>query len=80
MKARAIIFVVTLLPVLVGLSTDAKAATNEGSDDKPTVALPYTPSLDITSMDKSIDPCEDLYTYSCGGWKKNNPIPGDRAS
>jgi endothelin-converting enzyme/putative endopeptidase len=43
-------------------------------------ALPYSPSLDLASMDKSIDPCVDLYTYSCGGWQKRNPIPPDQTS
>src|SRR5258708_3318191 len=43
-------------------------------------ALPYSPSLDLTSMDKSVDPCVDLYTYSCGGWQKKNPIPPDQTS
>ncbi len=42
--------------------------------------LPYTPSLDLTSMDKSIDPCVDLYHYSCGEWRKKNPIPPDQTS
>jgi endothelin-converting enzyme/putative endopeptidase len=31
-------------------------------------------------MDKSIDPCVDLYHYSCGGWQKKNPIPPDQTS
>jgi putative endopeptidase len=39
--------------------------------------LPYTPSLDTSSMDRSVDPCVDFYTYSCGGWMKKNPIPAD---
>src|SRR5271170_1311443 len=43
-------------------------------------ALPYIPSLDVTSMDKSVDPCVDLYHYSCGGWQKKNPIPPDQTS
>lgn len=43
-------------------------------------ALPYSPSLDLSSMDKSIDPCVDFYTYSCGGWQKKNPIPPDQTS
>jgi len=43
-------------------------------------ALPYSPSLDLTSMDKSVDPCADFYTYSCGGWQKKNPIPPDQTS
>jgi len=46
----------------------------------PEPALPYSPSLDVTSMDKSVDPCADFYTYSCGGWQKNNPIPPDQTS
>src|SRR6516164_8581389 len=42
--------------------------------------LPYYPSLDLRSMDRSIDPCLNFYEYSCGGWKKNNPIPRDQSS
>jgi len=43
-------------------------------------ALPYAPSLDIKSMDKTVDPCVDFYKYSCGGWQKKNPIPPDQTS
>ncbi len=42
--------------------------------------LPYTPSLDVPSMDRTADPCVDFYQYSCGGWQKKNPIPSDQTS
>jgi endothelin-converting enzyme/putative endopeptidase len=41
--------------------------------------MPYLPSLDVTSLDRSVDPCVDFYKFSCGGWQKNNPIPADQS-
>jgi endothelin-converting enzyme/putative endopeptidase len=45
-----------------------------------TQSIPYTPGLDVTAMDRTADPCVDFYTYACGGWQKNNPIPSDQSS
>jgi len=53
--------------------------TGFAQTQKPLTSLPYTPGLDVASMDKTADPCVDFYQYSCGGWRKNNPIPGDQA-
>jgi endothelin-converting enzyme/putative endopeptidase len=30
-------------------------------------------------MDRTADPCDDLYQYACGGWIKDNPIPPDQS-
>ena len=54
------------------------ATTNAQTREEP--VLPYSPSLNINSMDKSIDPCQNFYKYACGRWQKENPIPADQTS
>jgi putative endopeptidase len=46
---------------------------------QPLQAMPYSASLDLSSLDRSADPCVDFYKFSCGGWMKNNPIPADQS-
>jgi endothelin-converting enzyme/putative endopeptidase len=58
----------------------AAQSADQSAKDKPLEAVPYTPSLDVGAMDRSVDPCEDLYTYSCGGWQKSHPLPPDQSS
>jgi putative endopeptidase len=41
-------------------------------------AQPNT-GFDIASLDRSADPCANFYKFSCGGWMKANPLPGDQA-
>jgi len=46
---------------------------------QPLTSLPYTPGLNVQAMDRSIQPCENFFLYSCGNWMKENPIPSDQA-
>ena len=64
------------LPFLIVLALISAAVAQKPPASEP--VLPYSPSLDVKSMDKSADPCVDFYQYSCGGWKKSNPIPPDQ--
>jgi endothelin-converting enzyme/putative endopeptidase len=84
MKKLSSIFVSLLLmlaaSMAVAQSSKAKPqpAGHAGEKKAAEATLPYTPSLDVSAMDKSVDPCVDFYKYSCGGWQKKNPIPADQ--
>src|ERR1035441_4624309 len=68
------------LPFLLFATLTLVNAQTPSATPSSAPELPYSPSLDVSSMDKSVDPCVDLYHYSCGGWHKSNPIPPDQTS
>ena len=82
MKTRLLLFT-ALLGSLAAFAQNSPVATAAPAAAKavelPLQALPYTPSLDVPSMDRAADPCVDFYQYTCGGWMKHNPIPPDQA-
>src|SRR5258708_16937564 len=63
--------------IVLGLPAPRLAAQQPAP--RPIQAMPYSPSLDVSSLDRSVDPCVDFYKFSCGDWQNKNPIPADQS-
>lgn len=63
------------LTAIIFYSTILRAQTAP----QPLQSLPYSPVLNLTSLDRSINPCEDFFRFTCGNWIKQNPIPADES-
>jgi putative endopeptidase len=40
---------------------------------------PAASGVDLKAMDTTVSPCQNFFQYACGLWRKENPIPADRA-
>jgi endothelin-converting enzyme/putative endopeptidase len=58
-------------------------ATLHVSAQSTPASAPPAPELrvfDPSLIDKTVDPCDNFYKYSCNGWFKRNPLPADQTS
>jgi endothelin-converting enzyme/putative endopeptidase len=71
------------LAVLLAAGLTAASALCQSAPAPAAAAAPAATELrvfDASLVDKSIDPCENFYRFSCNGWFKRNPLPADQAS
>jgi endothelin-converting enzyme len=66
-----LVFVLAIL-----LNTSSGAARPELCESAACVQLAATL---VSNMNRTVDPCEDFYEYTCGNWGQRNPIPDDRS-
>ena len=68
----ALVFLPAAGPALAQQPASAPAA--------PPVTLKPLAGLDMSSMDRSADPCTDMYKFACGKFAANHPTPADLPS
>src|SRR5262249_19708044 len=68
-----IAFVIATLPMATLFSQSAAPAAGA-----PQPAASAS-GVDLTALNRTVDPCTDFFQFACGGWPTANPIPGDPA-
>src|SRR3954453_20099010 len=57
----------------------AGAFAQQSPEPAPHAAQPVELRVfDASLIDKSVDPCDNFYRFSCNGWFKRNPLPADQ--
>lgn len=85
-----IFFVLAIAAIVTLVILYLQAKNSQPTTKNPPVVHPTLPSVNQSQgriqaaafltqgLDSSADPCQDFYTYACGKWAKNNPMPHGR--
>lgn len=70
-----------VLAVLLAVNDNASSnPVNPETEVCTSVECITAASRILNSMNQSVNPCEDFFTYSCGQWNRDHVIPDDKSS
>ncbi|XP_013888080.1 endothelin-converting enzyme 2, partial [Austrofundulus limnaeus] len=73
LSVMLLVFRLSLVACLVVLGLGSSSDSGRGLCLSPT-CITVTSQI-MEAMDRSADPCQDFYQFSCGGWIRKNPLP-----
>ncbi len=82
-------FAVIVMPIAAMTIADARlraqsferpsvAASSVARQEPVPASMVSRSGVDLTALDKTVNPCDDFYKFACGGWIAAHPAPPDQ--
>jgi len=66
--------------LLVAALASVASCHSSAPPPEPPASPAASHGLDLTALDRSVDPGDDFYAFANGAWLKRTEIPGDRST